>query len=95
MVELPSRRLPRSYEHFVVFVAFTAGVSAAIIVSGESRAVVESGWCFVAIAWFPSVVLEFFRRIGMERFLVSAALLSGIAGFDGFLRLVRQSYSGC
>jgi len=87
--------LPRVYEHFIVFAAFTSGSLAAVAVSGEWRAMIGSGWCFVAVAWFPSVILEFFRRTGIERFLFSAALLSGIAGYDGFLRLVRQSSGGC
>jgi hypothetical protein len=95
MIESTGRRLPRIYEHFLVFAVFTAGAVTAVIVSGEWRAAIGSGWCFAAIAWFPSAILEFFRRTKMEGFLFSAALLSGIAGFDGFIRLVSQSFRGC
>ena len=78
-------------EHVLADVWTSAGVLAALVLCGDWRAVIGSGWCFAAIAWFPSVILEFFRRTKIDGALFSASLLSGIAGFDGFIRLVSQS----
>jgi hypothetical protein len=58
----PLFRLPRIYEHGLVFAAFSLGVLAAGIASNEWDAILKSGGCFLAIAWFPSACLELFRR---------------------------------
>jgi hypothetical protein len=52
------------------------------------------GACLLAIAWFPAVIVEVFRRIPIVNPAVAAALLSGMAGYDGVLRLLRP-WSGC
>lgn len=94
-MEIEIRRLPRVYEHFVVFTAFSLGALGAGVVADEWSQVLSWGWCFLAIAWFPSVCLEFFRRRTVDRHLVISVMLSMIAGFDGLLRLVRQTSAGC
>lgn len=42
----------------------------------------------LAIAWFPPVIAEVFRRLPVSNPTVAAALLSGIAGYDGVVRLL-------
>ena len=87
--------IPRIYQHALVFTAFSLGATGAGVVSHEWSTILGSGWCFVAIAWFPSACLEFFRRARIDNFIVAAGMLSMVAGFDGVLRLVRQYGGSC
>lgn len=48
------------------------------------------------IVWFPALVVESFRRLGIERYGSAAAMLCGIAGYDGIFRLCNPGYwIGC
>lgn len=93
-MEIPAaaiRRFPCCYEHSIAFSAFSLGVLSALAIS-EAWDRMESAWCFLAIAWFPSTCLSFFRKARVERPLWAASMLSALVGYDGLLRLIGQ---GC
>ena len=74
---------------------FFLGVIFAWCKSGKYFVPAELALLF-AIAWFPFLVTELFRRrFSLPNPAVAAALLSGIAGYDGVLRLLRPWHSGC
>ena len=73
---------------------FVFGAVYSWCMAGEAF-VLSEGACLLAIAWFPGVIVEVFRRVPIENPAVAAALLSGMAGYDGVLRLLRHWAGGC
>jgi hypothetical protein len=85
----------RRSSHALAYGFFCAGVTLAWCKSGEPFTPAEAALLF-AIAWFPALITELFRRLSIPNPAVAAALVSGIAGYDGILRLLHPVwYSGC
>jgi hypothetical protein len=85
----------RRASHALAYGFFCVGVTLAWCKSGEPFALADAV-LLLAIAWFPALITELFRRLSIPNPAVAAALLSGIAGYDGILRLLRPWVSnGC
>jgi hypothetical protein len=84
----------RRKSHLLAYGFFALGAAYSWAMSGEAFALAE-GMCLLAIAWFPAVIVEVFRRAPIGNPAVAAALLSGMAGYDGVLRLLRHWAGGC
>lgn len=85
----------RSKAHLLAGLFFILGVTAGWLRTGEAFGLSEAA-CLVAIAWFPPVLVETLRRFRIERYGLAGALLSGIAGWDGIIRLFHTKImEGC
>jgi hypothetical protein len=83
----------RRNSYLLAYGFFALGAVYSWCMAGEAFALAEVA-CLLAIAWFPAVIVEVFRRVPIENPAVAAALLSGMAGYDGVLRLLRY-WGGC
>jgi hypothetical protein len=84
----------RRDSHLLAYGFFALGAAYSWVMAGEAFSMAE-GACLLAIAWFPAVIVEVFRRTSIGNPAVAAALLSGMAGYDGVLRLLRHWAGGC
>lgn len=94
-LNVPDAVMDRPAAHSLAFGVFLVGAVLAWCKVAEPFAIGEA-LRILAIAWFPPVIVELFRRLPVPNPAVAAALLSGIAGYDGVLRLLLPWYSaGC
>jgi hypothetical protein len=94
-IHAPGDSSQRLNAHLMAFTFFCIGAVAAWCKAWESPSMQEVG-CLLAIIWFPSVLVESFRRFEIENYGWAAAFLSGIAGYDGVCRLLHPGYGmGC
>jgi hypothetical protein len=84
----------RRNSHLLAYGFFVLGAGYSWCMAAEAIALSQAA-CLLAIAWFPAVIVEVFRRVSIENPAVAAALLSGMAGYDGVLRLLRHWAGGC
>jgi hypothetical protein len=84
----------RRNSHLLAYGFFVLGVGYSWCMAGEAISLSQAA-CLLAIAWFPAVIVEMFRRVSIENPAVAAALLSAIAGYDGILRLFGHWAGGC
>jgi len=83
----------RQKAHLLAYAFF---VAAAVVSFARGGGWVSYAEFFLVagIAWFPALVVESFRRLGIERYGFAAAMLCGIAGYDGIFRLCHPGYWG-
>lgn len=83
----------RQKAHWLAYGFFV--IAAAIsFFRGAGLAFAPEFFLIAVIAWFPALVVESFRRLGIERYGFAAAMLCGIAGYDGIFRLCHPGYFG-
>jgi len=88
-----SRLSERRQAHLIAYGCFLAGAVVAFARAGSFSSAPEF-LLIAAIAWFPVLVVESFRRLGIERYGFAAAPLCLIAGFDGLYRLFHPWHGG-
>jgi hypothetical protein len=83
----------RQKAHLLAYAFF---LIAAVIscLRGVGSAFVPEFFLIAVIAWFPAMVVESFRRLGIEGYGFASAMLCGIAGYDGVFRLFHPGYVG-
>lgn len=88
-----SRFSERQQAHLIAYGCFLAGAMVSFSRAGNFEFPQEF-LLLAAIAWFPLLVVESFRRLGIERYGFAAAPLCLIAGFDGLYRLFHPWHGG-
>lgn len=91
--DAPAFLANRPSAHLLAYGFFVVGTILAWCKLAEPFAIGDASR-ILAIAWFPALLVEVFRRFPVPNPAVAGAILSGIAGYDGVLRLFRSVYYG-